>query len=51
MFEKLSYQITNTLDVNQAVFCYYWKFPKIHKKEKNIIVGGRKHREDVFFFN
>ena len=34
MCEELSYQITNTSAVNQAVFCYYQKFAKIIIKNK-----------------
>ena len=39
MCEKLSYQIINTLAVNQAAFCYYQKFAKIILKKKTLVFG------------
>ena len=38
MCEKLSYQIINTLAVNQAAFCYYQKFVKIILKKKTLVL-------------
>ena len=34
MCEKLSYQNINTSAVNQAAFCYYYKFAKIIIEKK-----------------
>ena len=42
MCEEDSYQIIYTSAVNQAVFCYYWKFAKIIIEKENMSVGGSK---------
>ena len=49
MCEKRSYQIINTLAVNQAVFCYYWKFAKIIIKKKTLVFGVASNAEMHFF--
>ena len=42
MCDGLSYQFIKISAVNQAVFCYYWKFAKIIIEKKNMSVGGSK---------
>ena len=38
MRDELSYQIISTSAVNQAVFCYYYKFAKIFIKKKTLVL-------------
>ena len=49
MCEELSYQIINTSAVNEAVFCYYYKFQKIIIEKKTLVptVAGKA---DIHFF-
>ena len=49
MCEKLSYQIINTLAVNQAAFCYYQKFVKIILKKKTLVLVVASNAEMNFF--
>ena len=49
MYEELSYQIVNTSAVNQAVFCYYWKFPKIIVEKKTLVLTVASKAEIQFF--
>ena len=49
MCEELSYQITNTTVVNQAVFCYYKKFSKIIIKKKTLVLAVGRNAEMQFF--
>ena len=51
MCEGLSYQITNTTAVNQAVFCYYQKFAKIIVEKKTLVLAAAGKEEIHFFFN
>ena len=49
MCEELSFQIINTSAVNQAVFCYYYKFAKIII-EKKILALAVPSNEKMHFF-
>ena len=49
MCEELSYQIINTSAVNQAVFCYYYKFTKIIIKNKTLVLAVASNAEIHFF--
>ena len=52
MFEGLSYLIINTSAVNQAVFCYYWKFAKIVIEKKTLVFAvASKAKIHFFEFN
>ena len=46
--EKLSYQIINISAVNQAVFCYYYKFSKIIKEKKTLVLAVATNEEMHF---
>ena len=48
MCEKLSYQIINISPVNQAVFCYYWKFAKIITGKKTLVLAVARNEEMHF---
>ena len=39
MCEEDSYQIIYTSAVNEAVFCYYWKFAKIIIEKKTSVLA------------
>ena len=39
MYEGISYQIMNTSAVNQAVFCYYYKFANIIIEKKTLVLA------------
>ena len=49
MCEELSYQIINTLAVNQAVFCYYLKFAKLIIEKKRFVLMVASNAEIYFF--
>ena len=49
MCEELPYQIINTSAVNQAVFCYYYKFPKIIIEKKTLVLVVASNEEMNFF--
>ena len=49
MCEELPYQIINTSAVNQAVFCYYYKFPKIIIEMKTLVLVVASNEEMNFF--
>ena len=48
MCEELSYQIINISAVNQAVFCYYYKFSKIIKEKKTLVLAVATNEEMHF---
>ena len=50
MCEELSYEIINISAVNEAVFCYYWKFARIiiEKKTLVLVLAGNK---EMHFLN
>ena len=45
MCEELSYQVKNISVVNQAVFCYYYKFAKIIEEKKTIVLAVVSNEE------
>ena len=49
MCEEDSYQIIYTSAVNQAVFCYYWKFAKIIIEKKTLVLVVARNEEIHFF--
>ena len=49
MCEQLFYQIVNISAVNQAAFCYYWKFAKIIREEKTLVLAIASNKEMHFF--
>ena len=49
MCDGLSYQFIKISAVNQAVFCYYWKFAKIIKEKKTLVLVVAKNEEIHFF--
>ena len=49
MCEELSFQIINTSAVNQAVFCYYYKFAKIIMEKKTLVLMVESKAEIHFF--
>ena len=49
MCEERSYQIINISAVNQAVFCYYYKFAKIIKEKKTLVLAVARNEEMHFF--
>ena len=49
MCEELHYQIINTSAVNQAVFCYYYKFSKIIIEKKTLVLVVVSNEEMNFF--
>ena len=49
MCEELSYQIINISAVNQAVFCYYQKFPKFIIEKKTLVLGVASNEKMHFF--
>ena len=51
MCEELSYQIKNISAVNQAIFCYYYKFAKIIREKKTkVLVVARNEKMHLFEF-
>ena len=48
MCQELSYQIINISAVNQAVFCYYYKFAKKITEKKPVLPVARN--EEMHFF-
>ena len=48
--EEFSYQIINTSTLNQAVFCYYWKFTKIIIIKKTLVSVVTINAEMHFFW-
>ena len=51
MSEELSYQIMNISAVNEGVFSYYYKFVKITKEEKTLVLAiARKENTNFFEF-
>ena len=49
MCEEVSYQVKNTSAVNQAVFCYYYKFAKIIIEKKTLVLTVAS-KADIHFF-
>ena len=49
MCEEISYQIINISAVNQAVFCYYYKFAKIIIEKKTLVLVVASNEEMYFF--
>ena len=49
MCEELSYQIINISAVNQAIFCYYYKFAKIATEKKILVLAVAKNEKMQFF--
>ena len=49
MCEEVSYQVKNTSAVNQAVFCYYYKFAKIIIEKKTLVLTVSSKAEIHFF--
>ena len=49
MCDELSYQIINISAVNQAVFCYYWKFAKLIIEKKTLVLVASN--EEMHFLN
>ena len=49
MCEDFSYQIINTLAVNQAVFCYHSKFAKIIIEKETLVLAVACKAEIHFF--
>ena len=49
MCEELFYQIINISAVNQAIFCYYYKFAKIITEKKTLVLTVARNEEMHFF--
>ena len=49
MCEGVSYQVKNTSAVNQAVFCYYYKFAKIITEKKTLVLTAASKAKIHFF--
>ena len=49
MCEELSYQIINISAVNQAIFCYYYKFAKIATEKKTLVLAVARNEKMHFF--
>ena len=49
MCEERPYQIINISAVNQAVFCYYYKFAKIIIEKKTLVLVVAS-QVDIHFF-
>ena len=49
MCEGLSPQIINISAVNQAVFCYYYKFAKIIIEKRTLVLAVASKAEAHFF--
>ena len=49
MCDELSYQIINISAVNQAVFCYYWKFAKLIIEKKTLVLVASN--KEMHFLN
>ena len=49
MCEEFSCQIMNISAVNQAVFCYYYKFAKLIIEKKTLVLAVASSEELHFF--
>ena len=48
MCEELFYQIINISAVNQAIFCYYYKFAKIITGKKTLVLAVATNEDTLF---
>ena len=49
MCEEFFYQIINISAVNQAIFCYYYKFAKIITAKKTLVLAVARNEKMHFF--